>query len=119
MEFIREYTDLNFPDARILNKWIGKIVVHQREKDTEDNIAQLVEIYDKFVGMTVLNVQAQSSAVLLTHQGRAFESHCQLQKTPGNRTVPGGYDCPESRLAAFGTNQVLARRGSQHKASGK
>lgn len=55
VELITEYTDLDFLDARILNKLIDKIVVHQREKDTEGTITQLVEIYYKFVGMTVLN----------------------------------------------------------------
>jgi DNA invertase Pin-like site-specific DNA recombinase len=55
VELIREYTDLDFLDARILNKLIDRIVVHQREKDAEGNLTQLVEIYYKFVGMTVLN----------------------------------------------------------------
>lgn len=45
VELIREYTDLDFLDARILNKLIDRIAVHQREKDAEGNITQLVEIY--------------------------------------------------------------------------
>lgn len=59
VELIQEYTDLNFLDARILNKLIDKIVVHQREKDAEGNLTQLVEIYYKFVGMTALNFKEQ------------------------------------------------------------
>jgi hypothetical protein len=59
VELIQEYTDLNFLDALILNKLIDKIIVHQREKDAEGNITQLVEIYYKFVGMTVLNFKEQ------------------------------------------------------------
>lgn len=55
MKLIQEYTNLTELDARILNKLIDKIVVHQREKDAEGNLTQLVEIYYKFVGMTVLN----------------------------------------------------------------
>ncbi|WP_326974735.1 recombinase family protein [Caproicibacter sp. BJN0012] len=59
VELIQEYTNLTALDARILNKLIDKIVVHQREKDAEGNITQLVEIYYKFVGMTVLNFKEQ------------------------------------------------------------
>lgn len=59
MELILEYTNLTALDARILNKLIDKIVVYQREKEAEGNITQLVEIYYKFVGMTVLNFKEQ------------------------------------------------------------
>lgn len=59
VKLIQEYTNLTALDARILNKLIDKIVVHQREKDAEGNITQLVEIYYKFVGMTVLNFKEQ------------------------------------------------------------
>lgn len=59
VELIQEYMNLTALDARILNKLIDKIVVHQREKDAEGNITQLVEIYYKFVGMTVLNFKEQ------------------------------------------------------------
>ena len=59
VELIQEYTNLTALDARILNKLIDKVVVHQREKDVEGNLTQLVEIYYKFVGMTVLNFKEQ------------------------------------------------------------
>lgn len=60
---IREYTDIETLNARILNKLIDHIVVHQREKAEDGSQTQRIEIYYQFIGKVELDVNE-----LLKHQ---------------------------------------------------
>ena len=55
-QLITEYTDLRYLDARILNKLIQKIVVHQREKGENGKYTQKIDIYYQFIGMSLITL---------------------------------------------------------------
>lgn len=63
---IREYTDIEALNARILNKLIDHIVVYQREKHEDGSQTQRIEIYYQFIGKVELDIdklfQAQEIA---------------------------------------------------------
>lgn len=50
LPLVRQYTNLQELNARILNELIEKIVVHEKERDAEGNVTQQVDIYYKFIG---------------------------------------------------------------------
>ena len=50
LPLVRQYTDLQERNARILNELIEKIVVHEKERDETGNTTQQVDIYYKFIG---------------------------------------------------------------------
>lgn len=47
---MRQYTDLQELNARILNELIEKIVVHEKERSKDGTVTQQVDIYYKFIG---------------------------------------------------------------------
>ncbi|MBQ6756734.1 MAG: recombinase family protein [Oscillospiraceae bacterium] len=53
LPIIRKYTDLHELNARILNELIEKIVVHEKEKAEDGTVTQQVDIYYKFIGLTI------------------------------------------------------------------
>ena len=53
---IREYTDIEALNARILNKLIDHIVVYQREKHEDGSQTQRIEIYYQFIGKVELDI---------------------------------------------------------------
>ena len=59
LPLVRQYTDLQELNARILNELIEKIVVHEKERGDDGTITQQVDIYYKFIGYidpaTILN----------------------------------------------------------------
>lgn len=55
-DIITAYTDIRQLDARILNKLIQKIVVHQREKAENGKFTQQIEIYYQFIGMSLIEL---------------------------------------------------------------
>ncbi|SBV98534.1 Recombinase [uncultured Eubacteriales bacterium] len=55
-DIITEYTDIRYLDARILNKLIQKIVVHQREKGEDGKCTQQIDIYYQFIGMSLIEL---------------------------------------------------------------
>lgn len=52
---IREYTEIEALNARILNKLIDHIVVYQREKHEDGSQTQGIEIYYQFIGKVELD----------------------------------------------------------------
>lgn len=50
IQLVEQYTDLKELDARILNRLIEKILVHQRGVDEEGCPMQMIEIYYRFIG---------------------------------------------------------------------
>ena len=49
-DLVRAYTNLDHLDAKILNRLIEKIMVHQRQRSSDGTWIQKVEIYYRFVG---------------------------------------------------------------------
>ena len=56
IEIIEQYTDLKKLNARILNRLIEKIIVHQRGVDEDGCLYQEVEIYYRFIGKTDIDL---------------------------------------------------------------
>lgn len=50
LPLVRQYTDLQELNARILNELIEKIVVHEKERSEDGTVTQQVDIYYKFIG---------------------------------------------------------------------
>ena len=50
LPLVRKYIDITELNARILNELIERIVVHEKERDKDGNVTQLVEIHYKFIG---------------------------------------------------------------------
>ena len=50
LPLVRQYTDLQELNARILNELIEKIVVHEKERIDDGTVTQQVDIYYKFIG---------------------------------------------------------------------
>ncbi len=50
LPLVRQYTDLQELNTHILNELIEKIVVHEKERNENGNVAQQVDIYYKFIG---------------------------------------------------------------------
>lgn len=50
IQLVEQYTDLKKLDARILNRLIEKILVHQRGVDEDGCPMQMIEIYYRFIG---------------------------------------------------------------------
>ena len=49
-DLVRAYTNLDHLDAKILNRLIEKIMVHQRQRSSDGTWIQKIEIYYRFVG---------------------------------------------------------------------
>ena len=65
LPLVRQYTDLQELNARILNELIEKIVVHEKERSEDGTVTQQVDIYYKFIGYidpAVMMDEALSSA---------------------------------------------------------
>ena len=56
INIVEQYTDLKKLNARILNRLIEKIVVHQRGIDEEGCPMQVIEIYYRFIGRTEIDL---------------------------------------------------------------
>ena len=56
IEIIEQYTDLKKLNARILNRLIEKIIVHQRGVDEDRCLFQQIEIYYRFIGKTDIDL---------------------------------------------------------------
>ena len=56
IEIIEQYTDLKKLNARILNRLIEKIIVHQRGVDEDGCLFQEIEIYYRFIGKTDIDL---------------------------------------------------------------
>lgn len=56
IEIIEQYTDLKKLNARILNRLIEKIIVHQRGVDEDGCLFQQIEIYYRFIGKTDIDL---------------------------------------------------------------
>ncbi len=50
LPLVRQYTDLQELNTRILNELIEKIVVHEKERSADGSVTQQVDIYYKFIG---------------------------------------------------------------------
>lgn len=50
LPLVRQYTDLQELNARILNELIEKIVVHEKKRSDGGTVTQQVDIYYKFIG---------------------------------------------------------------------
>lgn len=50
LPLVRQYTNLQELNARILNELIEKIVVHEKERGEDGTVTQQVDIYYKFIG---------------------------------------------------------------------
>lgn len=50
LPLVRQYTNLNELNARILNELIEKIVVHEKDRNGDGIVTQQVDIYYKFIG---------------------------------------------------------------------
>lgn len=50
LPLVRQYTDLQELNVRILNELIEKIVVHEKECSEDGSVTQQVDIYYKFIG---------------------------------------------------------------------
>ena len=53
---VEVYTDLKKLNARILNRLIEKIIVHQRGVDEDGCLFQQIEIYYRFIGKTDIDL---------------------------------------------------------------
>lgn len=56
IRLVEQYTDLKKLDARILNRLIEKILVHQRGVDEDGCPMQMIEIYYRFIGKIVIDM---------------------------------------------------------------
>lgn len=56
IQLVEQYTDLKELDARILNRLIEKILVHQRGVDEDGCPMQMIEIYYRFIGKTEIDL---------------------------------------------------------------
>lgn len=56
IQLVEQYTDLKKLDARILNRLIEKILVHQRGVDEDGCPMQIIEIYYRFIGRTDIDL---------------------------------------------------------------
>lgn len=56
MEIVEQYTDLQKLNARILNRLIEKILVHQRGVDEDGCPMQVIEIFYRFIGKTEIEL---------------------------------------------------------------
>ena len=50
LPLVRQYTNLQELNARILNELLEKIVVHEKERGEDGTVTQQVDIYYKFIG---------------------------------------------------------------------
>ena len=56
IRLVEQYTDLKKLNARILNRLIEKILVHQRSVDEDGCPMQVIEIYYRFIGRTEIDL---------------------------------------------------------------
>lgn len=56
INIVEQHTDLKKLNARILNRLIEKIIVHQRGVDEDGCPMQVIEIYYRFVGRTEIDL---------------------------------------------------------------
>ena len=56
INIVEQYTDLKKLNARILNRLIEKILVHQRAIDEDGCPIQIIEIYYRFIGRTEIDL---------------------------------------------------------------
>lgn len=56
IQLVEQYTDLKVLNARILNRLIEKILVHQRGVDEDGCLMQMIEIYYRFIGKTDIDL---------------------------------------------------------------
>ncbi len=56
IQLVEQYTDLKELNARILNRLISKILVHQRGVDEDGCPMQVIEIYYRFIGKTEIDL---------------------------------------------------------------
>ena len=56
INIVEQYTDLKKLNARILNRLIEKILVHQRGIDEDGCPIQVIEIYYRFIGRTEIDL---------------------------------------------------------------
>jgi hypothetical protein len=56
INIVEQYTDLKQLNARILNRLIEKILVHQRGVDEDGCPIQVIEIYYRFIGRTEIDL---------------------------------------------------------------
>ena len=56
INIVEQYTDLKKLNARILNRLIEKIIVHQRGVDEDGCPMQVIEIYYRFIGRTEIDL---------------------------------------------------------------
>ena len=56
IDIVEQYTDLKKLNARILNRLIEKILVHQRGIDEDGCPIQVIEIYYRFIGRTEIDL---------------------------------------------------------------
>ncbi len=56
IQLVEQYTDLKELNARILNRLISKILVHQRGVDEDGCPMQVIEIYYHFIGKTEIDL---------------------------------------------------------------
>ena len=56
INIVEQYTDLKKLNARILNRLIEKILVHQRGIDEDGCPMQVIEIYYRFIGRTEIDL---------------------------------------------------------------
>ena len=54
-ELVEDYLNIEELDARILNRLIEKIVVHQRQKEPDGSQTQQIDIYYRFLGQLQIN----------------------------------------------------------------
>ncbi|MBP7185719.1 MAG: DUF4368 domain-containing protein [Ruminococcus sp.] len=50
MRIIKQYTDIKELNAALLNELIDRIFVHHKEKTSDGNTIQQIEIFYRFVG---------------------------------------------------------------------
>ncbi len=56
IQLVEQYTDLKELNARILNRLISKILVHQRGMDEDGCPMQVIEIFYRFIGKTEIDL---------------------------------------------------------------
>lgn len=56
IQLVEQYTDLKELNARILNRLISKILVHQRGVDEDGCPMQVIEIFYRFIGKTEIDL---------------------------------------------------------------
>lgn len=56
VRLIEQYTDIRELNAKILNRLIEKIVIHQRQTDADGCLTQMIEIYYRFVGKVEIDL---------------------------------------------------------------